>query len=83
MYKARDSVKIWNWKRRGSVPNVIRNGARRGQSVVPDASWGPPDANFPFNPDYCNYDQHFNAHQIVFDLTLCVSAASTSLKSSV
>ncbi|KAH9033134.1 glycoside hydrolase family 16 protein [Lactarius hengduanensis] len=71
MYKARDSVKIWNWKRRGSVPHVIRNGARRGQPVVPDASWGPPDANFPFNPDYCNYDQHFNAHQIVFDLTFC------------
>jgi hypothetical protein len=50
-------------------------------SVFPDISWGFPAANFPFYPDLCDYEQHFDAHQIVFDLTLCVSVLSTTVLS--
>ncbi|KAH8982715.1 concanavalin A-like lectin/glucanase domain-containing protein [Lactarius akahatsu] len=71
MYKGRDSVKVWFYPRVGYVPKVIRDGAGRGQRVRPDFTWGLPAANFPFFPDHCNYDQHFDAHQIVFDLTFC------------
>ena len=41
-----------------------------------DPSWGIPAANFPFLPNYCNYDEHFDAHQIIFDLTFCVSLSA-------
>jgi len=33
-----------------------------------------PAANFPMRKGYCDYDQHFDAHKMVFDLTFCVSA---------
>jgi len=79
MYKGRDSVKVWFYPRIGYVPEVIRDGAQRGKPMHPDITWGFPAANFPFYPDRCNYEQHFNAHQIVFDLTFCVSVLSTLL----
>jgi hypothetical protein len=40
---------------------------------TPDPSWGIPAADFPMSPDLCNYDEHFDAHQIIFSLTFCVS----------
>lgn len=73
MYRGSDSVKIWFYPRNGYVPNVILNGARWGEQMYPDLTWGLPAANFPFYPEYCDYDQHFNAHEMVFDLTFCVS----------
>ncbi|KAH8994699.1 concanavalin A-like lectin/glucanase domain-containing protein [Lactarius hatsudake] len=79
MYKGRDSVKVWFYPRDGYVPRVIRDGAGRGQPVRPDFTWGLPAANFPFFPNYCNYAEHFDAHQIVFDLTFCVGVLSTYL----
>jgi hypothetical protein len=33
----------------------------------------PPAANFPMKEGYCNYDKHFDAHKMVFDLNFCVS----------
>lgn len=72
MYRESDSVKIWFFPRDGPVPDVICKGAQWGQAVYPDFTWGAPAANFPFYPEYCDYDQHFNAHEMVFDLTFCV-----------
>ena len=79
MYRGPDSVKVWFFPRVGNVPEVIRDRAPREMPVYPDISWGSPDANFPFYPDLCDYEQHFDAHQIVFDLTFCVSVLSTLL----
>ncbi len=78
-YKGRDFVKVWFYPRLGYVPEVIRDGAQRGKLVDPDFSWGFPAANFPFYPGHCDYEQHFNAHQMVFDLTFCVGVLSTRL----
>lgn len=72
MYRASDSVKIWFFSREDEdIPDVIRNGPQCDEPVYPDATWGAPDANFPFYPQYCDYDTHFNAHEMVFDLTFC------------
>ena len=73
MYRGTDSVKVWFFPRKGYVPNVIRKGAAQGTPVFPDLSWGLPAADFPFYPDYCDYEKHFDAHILVFDLTFCVS----------
>ena len=83
MYRGTDSVKIWFFPREKieDVPEVVCQGAPRGEPMFPDASWGEPDANFPFYPQYCDYDQHFNAHMMVFDLTFCVSCPVSSASS--
>ena len=73
MYKGRDAVKIWSFPRRSIIPPMIRDGVPQGWAMKPDPSWGDPDANFPFDPDLCDYKPHFDAHRIVFDLTFCVS----------
>jgi len=65
-------VKIYFWSRNSAdIPPEIRKS--RSGILYPDPSWGVPAADFPMYPDFCNYDDHFNAHQIVFDLTFCVS----------
>ena len=79
MYKGRDAVKIWSFPRRATIPPTIRDGVPRGWAMKPDPSWGDPDANFPFDPDLCDYKPHFDAHRIVFDLTFCVSILFTLL----
>ena len=62
-------INIWFWSRNDTtVPTSVSEGA---DTIVPDGSWGIPDATFP--PDTCNYESHFDAHQLVFDLTFCVS----------
>lgn len=74
MYRGSDSVKVWFYPRDDEgVPEVIRQPGQCGEPILPDSTWGDPDANFPFSSQDCDYDQHFNAHQMVFDLTLCVS----------
>ncbi|TFK53690.1 hypothetical protein OE88DRAFT_1655938 [Heliocybe sulcata] len=40
-------------------------------TITPDQSWGNPEAAFPTQDDNCGYEQHFDAHQMVFDLTFC------------
>jgi len=39
-----------------------------------DGSWGWPEAAFKFED--CDYASHFDAHQILFDLTFCVNTFS-------
>lgn len=76
MLKSRDcGIQIWFWPRDSpDTPPEIAGGAWKEEPLIanPLDTWGPPDANFPLDPNYCNYDQFFNAHQIVFDLTFCV-----------
>lgn len=81
MVKSRSlGIQIYFWPRdSNNVPPEISECGSGGGSLYPNPSWGPPAANFPMCPGYCDYDSHFNAHQIVFDLTFCVSALFTCL----
>jgi hypothetical protein len=81
MVKSRTcGIRVYFWPRDSIyVPPEIRECGSGGESLYPDLSWGIPAANFPMYPGYCDYDGHFDAHQIVFDLTFCVSALSACL----
>lgn len=69
MQKTADGVNVWFWSRWDpTVPHEIKTGA---DNVNPGLAWGLPAAKFPVTT--CDYASHFNAHQIIFDLTLCVS----------
>ncbi|KAF8499612.1 concanavalin A-like lectin/glucanase domain-containing protein [Russula emetica] len=65
-------IKIYFWPRDSAYipPEIVECGSGGGY-LYPDPSWGIPAADFPMYPDLCNYNDHFNAHQIVFDLTFC------------
>ena len=74
-------VRIWFWNRWDSdVPWEIRHpptgdsGLLAGLAprVVPTPLWGQPQAVFEFG-EGCNLADHFDAHNLVFDLTFCVS----------
>ncbi|KZV67886.1 glycoside hydrolase family 16 protein [Peniophora sp. CONT] len=61
-------INVWFWSRdSASVPVEVKYG---GDVAVPSVSWGTPAATFPLN-DNCPYNSHFDAHRMVFDLTLC------------
>lgn len=65
-----DGVAVWFW---GRDDNSVPLAVRYGSSVVkPDRTWGTPDAVFPSSKS-CSFSDHFDAHQIIFDLTFCVS----------
>jgi len=71
-------INVWFWSRGDpSVPSAVKDGC---DMITPSLSWGLPDAALPF--DSCDYDSHFNAHQIVFDLTLCGDWAGATFSSS-
>ncbi|EIN11633.1 hypothetical protein PUNSTDRAFT_98803 [Punctularia strigosozonata HHB-11173 SS5] len=62
-----NGVQVWFWSRSDPLlPLDIKAGS---PVVVPTPLWGLPEASFP--PDNCDYDQHFDAHRMVFDLTFC------------
>jgi hypothetical protein len=68
---AADGINVWFWSRTDpTVPDEVRSGRN---SVSPDSSWGWPSAAFPSTS--CDYASHFNAHEIIFDLTLCVGVS--------
>jgi hypothetical protein len=78
MLKSRDcGIQIWFWPRDSldAPPEITLGGAWSGEPLIanPLDTWGPPDASFPVDPNYCDYNKFFDAHQIVFDLTFCVS----------
>jgi len=81
MLKSRDcGIQIWFWPRDSpDVPKEISDGGVfEGEPLFPNPTWGAPAANFPLDPSSCGYDQFFDAHQMVFDLTFCVSDFSRS-----
>ncbi|EJD52769.1 hypothetical protein AURDEDRAFT_55815 [Auricularia subglabra TFB-10046 SS5] len=61
------AIKVWFWGR--DDPNVPIDVQFATPGVRPDARWGTPDAVF--LPDQCDLASHFDAHQVVFDLTFC------------
>lgn len=64
-------IQIWYWPRYSqSIPDEIP----LGNLLTPNDGWGTPAANFTMVPGYCDYSEYFNAQQIIFDLTFCVSA---------
>ena len=61
-------IKVWFWPREDVLaPNDVRF---NHETVNPDF-WGTPTAFFPTGDD-CGYEEHFDAHMFVFDLTFCV-----------
>ncbi|KAK7692453.1 hypothetical protein QCA50_004078 [Cerrena zonata] len=71
-----DGVRIWFWSRNDpNVPSEIHDMPQPGllggpPDISPNPSWGNPEASFPI-ADSCDYDSHFDAHSMVFDLTFC------------
>lgn len=78
---ASKGVQVWFWGRDDPrVPPEIKDKPKsdgKGKEVKPEAWWGTPAATFP--PDDCDWKKHFDAHQIVFDLTFCVRSRSGSM----
>jgi len=71
-------IRVWFFNRQ-NIPTSITNGA---PNVT---TFGTPRANFQFitdGTDNCTIDQLFSQHQIVFDTTLCGSAAGPNYGSS-
>jgi hypothetical protein len=86
MVKSRSlGIQVYFWPRDSIiVPPEIRDCGSGGGSLYPDYfSWGLPAANFPMCSGYCDYDEHFNAHQMVFDLTFCGDWAGNTWPGSV
>jgi hypothetical protein len=74
--RSRDcGIQIWFWPRYSpDVPAEIAQGGV--EALSPDPTWGEPVATFPMEPGFCDYDQYFNEHEIIFDLTFCVGDLS-------
>ncbi|KAG6826875.1 hypothetical protein H0H92_014079 [Tricholoma furcatifolium] len=69
-------INVWFWSRDDPfVPIEVQYGF---PELVPDFSWGIPNAQFPTG-HLCNYASHFDAHEMIFDITLCVSAPSSTV----
>ncbi|KAJ7045452.1 glycoside hydrolase family 16 protein [Mycena alexandri] len=68
MHRGTCGISVWFWSRDNStVPTEVSQGL---PTVNPDPSlWGSSDAFFPTTS--CDYMSHFDAHNIVFDLTFC------------
>lgn len=59
-------IKVWFWGRNaGNVPAEVRSG---GNSINTD-TWGTPTAFFPNTQ--CDIASHFDAHNIIINLTFC------------
>ena len=67
-----DGVYVWYFPRDDpTVPDEIRTG---NPHIKPDeVNYGKPDARFPSSQS-CDFKSHFGEHEIVFDLTFCVSS---------
>ena len=68
MQKSRHGIYVWFWSRDDpTVPPAVRFGL---DMIFPGVGWVFPSAAFPLAS--CDYNSHFNAHKMVFDLTFCV-----------
>ena len=60
---------VYFWRRYNSnVPPEIQY---RSNSLTPNDSWGEPQALFP--TDDCDFNSHFQSHNIIMNLSFCVS----------
>ena len=63
-----DGVSVWFWGRDDlSVPDQVRYGHKHVRTVT----WGIAEAVF--SAENCDMEEYFGLHEIVFDLTFCVS----------
>jgi hypothetical protein len=70
-----DGISVWFWSRDDpSVPDEVRFGSKR----VHTEGWGLPEAVF--TVENCDMESHFGKHEVVFDLTFCVSSRSVNLQ---
>ncbi|KNZ74687.1 putative glycosidase C21B10.07 [Termitomyces sp. J132] len=75
--RATTYIKVWFWARNDtSVPTDVENGA----SSVDSSNWGTPTAYFP-NTN-CDIASHFDANNIVINLTFCGDWAGSVYASS-
>lgn len=65
MRRDSSAITIWFWPS-GSEPEDVSSSAQ----VIDESTWGTPTATFP-SSDQCTLDDHFDAHQIVLNLTFC------------
>ncbi|KAI0087574.1 putative laminarinase [Irpex rosettiformis] len=66
MERTNSFIKVWFWPRNaGNVPSDLKSGA----ASVNTANWGTPTANFPNTS--CDIASHFDANNIIINLTLC------------
>ncbi|KAH6914153.1 endo-1,3(4)-beta-glucanase chain A [Coprinopsis sp. MPI-PUGE-AT-0042] len=73
---ATEGINIWFWSRSDStVPLSVKYG---GERVDIGPSWGLPEASFTF--ETCSYLDHFDNHQVVFDLTFCGDWAGSAFE---
>jgi len=69
MEKSRSrGVRVWFWSR---TENRVPPTVKEDFGIVYPDSFGRPEAHFPTTS--CDYDSHFDDHQLIFDTTLCVS----------
>lgn len=69
-----EGISVWFWPRGGSqIPLDVEE----NWPIVDPSQWGTPGAYFPTNSNQCDYETHFNAHNIIFDLTFCGDWAGT------
>ncbi|CAL1706599.1 unnamed protein product [Somion occarium] len=79
-----DGIRIWFWSRNDPnvPPEICDSDSQDGPSdLTPSPSWGRPEASFPLG-DNCDYDSHFDAHSMVFDLTFCGDWAGSAYPNS-
>ncbi|KAI0341217.1 endo-beta-glucanase [Trametopsis cervina] len=72
MERTTSFIKVWFWPRSGSVPNDLKSGA----SSINTDNWGTPTAYFPNTS--CDINSHFDANNIIINLTLCGDWAGQS-----
>nr|GAT57645.1 predicted protein [Mycena chlorophos] len=64
MQRSPSGIRMWFWPHNDpKLPHDIYD------PTVDPAGWGLAEASFPFGG--CDYEGHFDAHNIVFDLTFC------------
>ncbi|KAF7793951.1 hypothetical protein EIP86_005075 [Pleurotus ostreatoroseus] len=82
-----EGVRVWFWQRGDpKVPYEVQQSAMEyvvagPATISPNPTWGTPDAEFPVG-DWCDYNSHFDAHMMVFDLTFCGDWAGADYSSS-
>ncbi|KAH8828333.1 glycoside hydrolase family 16 protein [Flagelloscypha sp. PMI_526] len=70
-------ISIWFWANNlDTAPSEIR---REDVPLINPKQWGEPDAFFPTSSQNCDYNDHFDDHQIIFDLTFCVRATGQAI----
>ncbi|KAK7472629.1 hypothetical protein VKT23_000742 [Stygiomarasmius scandens] len=71
-------IKIWSFSRCNPPPPELQNPSL----PINTAAWPLPDAFFPFAAESCSYSEHFDPHNMVFDITFCGDWAGNAFPSS-